>query len=1018
MGTLEEEEVEEEKEEEEGPAAEAEAAAEARPRRNVLRDGAKACSHEVVWPDPDRTDSPVPGARPGPPAKEYAFPLDPFQRASCNILEQGDSVLVSAHTSAGKTVVAEYAIAMALRDKQRVVYTSPLKALSNQKYRELAEEFQDVGLMTGDVTINEDASCLVMTTEILRSMLYAGSEVVREVAWVIFDEIHYLRDKERGVVWEETIILVPDRVRFVFLSATIPNAREFAGWVAKTHRQPCHVVYTDYRPTPLQHYLFPAGGDGLFLVVDGLGGGASTFKQGNFQKAVAAMGAEAEAARYGGKARKDTESDIYKIVKMIMERGYDPVIVFSFSKKDCERLALDMSTLDLIEEDEKRLVDGIFANAMECLSDEDRRLPQIQRMLPLLKRGIGVHHSGLLPILKETIEILFQEGLLKCLFATETFSTGLNMPAKTVVFTSPRKFDGGGFRWVTGGEYIQMSGRAGRRGLDDKGIVILMMDAKMEPAIVRGMVQGAPDPLYSSFHLSYNMIVNLLRTDGEPQALIRQSYRQFQTDRSLPAMERHALALEKQAQALEREDEGALEEFVHLLGHLSRLRGDLRAHLQAADVCVPFLQPGRLAKVLCHSAGSAAGARDGEDGEPVHALDRDRAVWGVVADCKQLARSKKGQRAEARAVVIDVLVACDPETVLGGGKRKHDRREPLPVPAETPGARAVVLTVPVERLDGLSTVRIFLPKNLKVAGERDKVTRAVAEVRRRFADKGQDVPLLGPPALKLDAAAHAKAEQKVAAVDGTVQRHPLCGAEGLDERITRFQRRHALLTEAAQARKEAKAAATMVAKDELKGRLRLLRRLGLLDKEGIVQLKGHIAAEVASADELVLTEMVFNGTFKDLTTEQIVALLSCFVWSEKLDKSTAPAKDGKPVSEPRLPDDLAAPFRAVREAVKKVGQAAVECKVEADLAAYVDSFRHELMEAAAAWTAGAKFAAVVKKCDTFEGSLVRAFRRLEELLRQLITATQKIGEHDMAAKFEEASRCIKRDVVFAASLYL
>ena len=177
-------------------------------------------------------------------------------------------MLVAAHTSAGKTAVAEYAIAKSLSLKQRVIYTSPIKALSNQKYRELAEEFKDVGLMTGDVTINETASCIVMTTEILRSMLYNGSEITREMAWVIFDEVHYMRDKERGVVWEETIILLPTACKYVFLSATIPNAREFAEWIVKIKQQPCHVVYTDFRPTPLQHYISPLGGDGIFLVVD------------------------------------------------------------------------------------------------------------------------------------------------------------------------------------------------------------------------------------------------------------------------------------------------------------------------------------------------------------------------------------------------------------------------------------------------------------------------------------------------------------------------------------------------------------------------------------------------------------------------------------------------------------------------------------------------------------------------------------------------------------------------------
>lgn len=209
-------------------------------------------------------------------AKQYPFVLDPFQETSIACLERRESVLVSAHTSAGKTVVAEYAIAMAFRSQQRVIYTSPLKALSNQKYRELSEQFEDVGLMTGDVSLNPNASCIVMTTEILRSMIYRGSELLREVAWVIFDEIHYMQDRERGVVWEETIIFLEHSTKMVFLSATLSNSTEFAGWVAYLHACPCHVVYTDYRPTPLQHYAYPLGaGDGLYLLLD---------ERGNFRR--------------------------------------------------------------------------------------------------------------------------------------------------------------------------------------------------------------------------------------------------------------------------------------------------------------------------------------------------------------------------------------------------------------------------------------------------------------------------------------------------------------------------------------------------------------------------------------------------------------------------------------------------------------------------------------------------------------------------------------------------------------
>lgn len=275
--------------------------------------------------------------------------------------------------------------------------------------------------------------------EILRSMLYRGSELMREVAWVIFDEVHYMRDAERGVVWEESIILLPHRVRFVFLSATIPNASQFADWIAEIHHQPCHVVYTNYRPVPLQHYVFPGGGEGLYLVVDERG----KFRESNFQRAMATLqsgsvdAAAAEALLGSGNAKKGQKrkqsgsgkkggpfADLHRIVKLIMDRNLDPVIVFSFSKKDCERYALALNREDYTDDVEKDLISQVYTNAIEALSEDDRRLPQVEALLPLLKRGIGIHHGGLLPILKEIVEILFSEGLVKALFATETFSIG------------------------------------------------------------------------------------------------------------------------------------------------------------------------------------------------------------------------------------------------------------------------------------------------------------------------------------------------------------------------------------------------------------------------------------------------------------------------------------------------------------------------------------------------------------------------------------------------------------------
>jgi len=292
------------------------------------RSAERTCVHEVAVPSGyvSSKDSELHGTlsnplHKGPMAKSYPFTLDPFQQVSIACLERNESVLVSAHTSAGKTAVAEYAIAMSFRDRQRVIYTSPLKALSNQKYRELSQEFTDVGLMTGDVTLSPNATCLVMTTEILRGMLYRGSEVLKEVAWVIFDEIHYMKDRERGVVWEESIIFLPPAIKMVFLSATMSNATEFAEWICNIHKQPCHVVYTDFRPTPLQHYAFPIGGTGLYLVVDE----NEQFREDNFLKLHDTFGKQNSAdGRRGGKSggrggrggNTSGGSDIYKIVKV------------------------------------------------------------------------------------------------------------------------------------------------------------------------------------------------------------------------------------------------------------------------------------------------------------------------------------------------------------------------------------------------------------------------------------------------------------------------------------------------------------------------------------------------------------------------------------------------------------------------------------------------------------------------------------------------------------------------------
>ncbi|CAN6198182.1 unnamed protein product [Urochloa humidicola] len=956
-----------------------------------------ACVHDVSYPegyDASASASRVlaGGAQGSEPAKKFPFQLDPFQAEAIRCLDNGESVMVSAHTSAGKTVVALYAIAMSLRNQQRVIYTSPIKALSNQKYREFKEEFSDVGLMTGDVTIEPNASCLVMTTEIWRSMQYKGSEVMREVAWVIFDEVHYMRDRERGVVWEESIVMAPKNSRFVFLSATVPNAKEFADWVAKVHKQPCHIVYTDYRPTPLQHYVFPSGGDGLYLVVDEKG----KFREDSFQKALNALvpASDSDKKKENGKWQKgivagksSEESDIFKMVKMIIQRQYDPVILFSFSKRECEFLAMQMAKMDLNEDDEKANIETIFWSAMDLLSDDDKKLPQVSNMLPLLKRGIGVHHSGLLPILKEVIEILFQEGLIKCLFATETFSIGLNMPAKTVVFTNVRKFDGDRFRWLSGGEYIQMSGRAGRRGIDQRGICILMVDEKMEPSTAKMMLKGNADSLNSAFHLSYNMLLNQMRSeDGDPEKLLRYSFYQFQADRALPDLEKQIKELEADRNSIVIEEEESLKDYYDLLQQYKSLNKDVRDIVLSPKHVLPFLQPGRLVRLQCSTDEAATFSID------------ENVTWGIIINFEKVKSHGEERRPEDSDYTVDVLTRCSVSKDSSGKKTMKivhlkERGEP------------VVISLPLSQIDGLSSIRMYIPKDLLPVEARENTLRKVEEVLSRFAKDG--VPLLDPEEdMKVQSKSFRKATRRIEALESLFEKHDIRSSPHIQQKLKVLHDKQELSAKIKSIKKTMRSSTALAFKDELKARKRVLRRLGYVTSDDVVEVKGKVACEISSADELTLTELMFSGTLKDATVEQMVALLSCFVWQEKLQDAPKPR------------EELDLLFYQLQETARRVANLQLECKIQIDVESFVNSFRPDIMEAVYSWAKGSKFYQIMEMTQVFEGSLIRAIRRLEEVLQQLILASKSIGETELEAKLEEAVSKIKRDIVFAVSLYL
>ncbi|KAI5169325.1 ATP-dependent RNA helicase DOB1 [Pancytospora epiphaga] len=853
-------------------------------------------------------------------AKAYKFELDTFQQLSISAIERDESVLVSAHTSCGKTVVAEYAIANSINSQQRVVYTSPIKALSNQKYRELLEEFKDVGLMTGDVTINPSASCLVMTTEIFRNMLYRGSEIIREVHWVVFDEIHYMRDKERGVVWEETIILLPPHVRMVFLSATIPNAREFAEWICYVTSQPVHVVYTEKRVVPLIHYMYS---DSLYMVHDG------RFNQANLQLATKTV---------------IRRQEISGSVSALLEHISVPAVVFSFSRKECETYAMAVKH-DFLDSAEKDLVATIFNNALDSLRKEDRNIPIIEKMLPLLQKGIGIHHSGLLPIIKEIVEILFQESLLKVLFATETFSIGLNMPAKTVVFTSLMKFDGVTRRFLTSGEYIQMSGRAGRRGLDEQGIAISIVSDPVSPASAKALLAASADKLLSAFRLTYNMILNLMRVEGlNPLYVLSRSFYHYQAYKN----------------ALEVEDK-LIHEYAHVLF-------DEKSALSNTEESTMH---GLLLK------------REGLYEK------RNKELSATYTDYIRM----KGR-------VVDIMVPnMGAPLLIKNGIVRHLTDDSLSLYILT-NKDIELRTYPLEYVSEVYDIKCKV--DMKVFNKKFKRIPFKSDINYAIRDVENQIREIenGDYSFDFECCLLCKKPSRACLVGCSYERS---NSELNDDATDRIKL--SIDRNLAKAKiKELDKLKEVYHMAECKKMINVLRALEHLDDVSVL-IKGKMASEISTGDELVITEMIFNSSFTELPLIDMIALVSCTICEEKPTGSIMSPENNKI-------------YEILRHAVNKVCGVMKSCGLDVVAETYLEKFSFEMMDIVRMWMSGYTFIDICNSTSIFEGSIIRTFKRLEELLRQLSDAALVIGNTELANLFGQGIFLIKRDIVFANSLYL
>lgn len=440
--------------------------------------------------------------------KYQGLSLDPFQEEAVKAIDTGKSVIVSAPTGCGKTLIAEYAVDVSLQLERKVIYTAPIKALSNQKFRDFKKQFGDelVGIHTGDVTINPEAPLLVMTTEIFRNIILEDSPRLKSIYYIVFDEIHFLDDEERGTVWEECIILAPREIRFLCLSATVPNIDELASWMSSVRNTPFYVIKENNRPVPLRHRLFSAKYGPVNL------------------KSIRKKYKKKLSERKKFFHRKPSSK---KIVRFAIKEGNFPILYFCFNRKACERNAHQHMHLNLLTDGEKDRLQNLVNDLITKYRLEDYdRLEQMRR---LWKSGCAYHHAGILPAAKEIVERLFTTGLIKLIFCTETFALGINMPANSVIFDELEKFNGVDFEYLTTRQYHQMAGRAGRRGMDDEGYVYSqLIPEATDPKEIQRILYNKSEQIKSRFYASYATILNLYcKVGNQAFDIFRKSLRNF-----------------------------------------------------------------------------------------------------------------------------------------------------------------------------------------------------------------------------------------------------------------------------------------------------------------------------------------------------------------------------------------------------------------------------------------------------------------------------------------------------------
>lgn len=876
-----------------------------------------------------------------------SFRPDDFQVDAMKSLEGGSSVLVAAPTGAGKTVVGEFATYLAIQRGLRAFYTTPIKALSNQKFHDLQERFgvDAVGLLTGDTAINSTAPIVVMTTEVLRNMIYAGSDL-SDLGFVVLDEVHYLADRFRGPVWEEVIIHLPDHVLLVALSATVSNAEEFGAWMGEV-RGACEIVVSEKRPVPLYQHMIVDGElyDLYSPTRDGRPSPGrlnpellSAVFRGRGSRGFAAGRGRSRAARHGRDEAASIQTRRYESrpsVAITLERaGMLPAIVFVFSRAGVDEAVRSVLTsgVMLTSVREAHRIRQEVEAAIALIPVEDHAVLGVGRWAAALERGVAGHHAGMLPIMKETVEKLFTQGLVKLVYATETLALGINMPARTVVVESLQKWNGVAHVPLSAGEYTQLSGRAGRRGIDTEGHSIVLHKGKVAPEEVSSLASKRTYPLISAFHPTYNMVVNLLSYSSRAatREVLETSFAQYQADGAVVSFAQEARSLEKRMASYEPDlacSKGDAQEYFALRDRVSTLQKEAKKEHTGARKAqaLHVLNVARRGDILSYKAGKKI--RHGVVVDPLGANPRFYAVHVVGTDGKW-----------------HQLSAAD----VAGGVRISGHLQ----------VNAVVL---------------------KKAKERVKL----ASQLRDMADAGR---------LSVKAAS-APRDEEIARVERALRVHPV---HQCPDRELHAQAGH----QWARLRREYDRVMGMIdrwtnsvakAFDKV---CSVCELLGFLDGDRVTP-EGERLRRIFGERDILIAQAWREGVFDSLEPAMLAALVSAFVYEPRNEESSALI--------PSTPQQrLAHAWDAALRAQKLVHGA--EKEVGAPLTPQIDA---GIMAAIYAWATGASLSTAVEGEDLHGGDFVRWVRQVCDLLDQF----RFLEDEDLALRASKARDLLLRGVV-------